>query len=184
MTAPLSDALLDAVLARIDFTAERPVQQFVARLAEALERPIRLHPVAFAGDLVSGAWLQGRSGAAHILYEAQSPAIHQAAIILHECAHILAGHETLEIDDSTETALQAVLALFAAEDTPLLMEARLRGVPDDADTLAYLTALERETEALGQRLYRLIAGRISAQALAQARASEPVWNNLAQALRF
>ncbi len=47
-----------------------------------------------------------------------------------------------------------------------------------------LADLEQETEALGQQLYRLIADRISAQALAQARATEPVWNSLAQALRF
>jgi hypothetical protein len=179
-----SDNLLTAILARIDFTAERPVQQFVAALAEARGHPIQLHAVPFASDLVFGAWLQGRSGAAHILYEARSPAIHQAAIILHECAHILAGHTTLTIDDTHDDALGAVIALFARDDATVLAEARLRGIPDGVDPVAYLADLEQETEALGQRLYRLIADRISAQALAQARATEPVWNSLAQALRF
>ncbi len=182
MNAPRDD-LLQTALARVDFTAARPVQQFVAALAEALKHPIQLHAVPFASDLVTGAWIQGRSGAAHILYEAQSPAIHQAAIILHECAHILAGHSTLTIDDQADD-LGAVIELFARDDATLLAEARLRGVPDGVDPVAYLAGLEQETEALGQRLYRLIADRISAQALAQARATEPVWNNLAQALRF
>ena len=182
MNAPRDD-LLSAVLARIDFTAERPVQQFVTALAEARGHPIQLHAVPFASDLVFGAWLQGRSGAAHILYEARSPAIHQAAIILHECAHILAGHTTLTIDDRAE-GLDVVINLFARDDATVLAEARLRGIPDGVDPVAYLADLEQETEALGQQLYRLIANQISAQALAQTRATEPVWNNLAQALRF
>lgn len=65
--------------------------EFVARVAQARERPIVQLPVALSNDQPSGLWV-ATADRDYIAYPATASVTRKAAIICHELAHMLLGH--------------------------------------------------------------------------------------------
>lgn len=68
------------------------VGDFVRGLADRRGRPIELVPVSGRPNLPCGLLLT-TAGADYILYAADTTALHQQHILLHEAAHLLCGHQ-------------------------------------------------------------------------------------------
>lgn len=74
------------------------VSELCARLAQRRGRPIRLraHPLPASGPF--GLWVS-KAEEDLIVYQEETSRIHQVQIILHETAHMVAGHASYEQDE-------------------------------------------------------------------------------------
>ncbi|MFI9271122.1 ParH-like protein [Kitasatospora sp. NPDC052896] len=105
---------------------------FVARLAERRGRPIRLIPVTARPNIPCGL-LVTTDEADCILYSADTTALHQQHILLHEAAHLVCGHH--ETSAAASAAAEVLL--------PHLPAALMRRVLGRA---VYTEPQEREAE--------------------------------------
>lgn len=80
------------------------VERFADWVAERHGRPIRLQPWSKMPAGVSGLWLS--TGAVEYIYYLDSlPPLLKTVTLLHELAHILLGHQTLVVTDSSQEFL-------------------------------------------------------------------------------
>ncbi|OXM44275.1 hypothetical protein CFP71_40695 [Amycolatopsis thailandensis] len=105
------------------------------RAGDMLGREIQLVPMKLP-DQVTGMWLSTSKGADYIAFEKRAAPDHQAAVVRHEIAHVLCGHQSGPVID-----LDAIRSLW-----PALNPSMVQGVlgRDHSDTPA-----ERQAEYLG-----------------------------------
>jgi hypothetical protein len=84
--------LLDAV-ASLDVPDPFDINELVRRVAQRRGRPITLRALRIGPDGPSGLWIALRD-ADLICHEADTNAVHQAHIVLHELGHMLCGHDS------------------------------------------------------------------------------------------
>ena len=76
---------------------------FLAWLAERLGKQVHCVPMPLHADDLFGSWISTPQ-VEYIFYDATALPVHQLHIQLHEIAHILCGHETVEIHEPVELA--------------------------------------------------------------------------------
>jgi hypothetical protein len=90
-------------LAALEIDEPTTMADVCQRLGRRRGRPIRLHAYPFDVPGPFGMWLPTATSD-HILYQAETTALHQEHIIAHELGHLLAGHGAVE-DDGAWTDL-------------------------------------------------------------------------------
>lgn len=111
---------MKALLAELDYDFTRfTLDGFTRWLEDRRGRRIVFVPWRFPPD-VSGVWVSGPNDTDYIFHERDTFPLHRTHIKLHEMAHMLCGHPTLELGsedirallDSTVTGPAAHLALM------------------------------------------------------------------------
>lgn len=85
-------------LRALDIQPPLQAEVLCRQLGERRGRPIRLVPHSMPVPGPFGAWIATPS-TDYILYQQETTASHQRHIILHEVGHILADHQSDEVDD-------------------------------------------------------------------------------------
>jgi hypothetical protein len=93
-----------ALLQQLDIRPPLDVPQLCARLGEHRGRPIYLQPAPIPLPGPFGIWLSLASSDV-IVYQEETSRTHQKHIILHELAHLVAGHSSDEDDDGLLRAM-------------------------------------------------------------------------------
>jgi len=84
---------LREAVASLDVPDPFDINELVRRVAERRGRPITLRALRMGRGGPSGAWIALRD-ADLICHEAETNAVHQAHIVLHELGHMLCGHDS------------------------------------------------------------------------------------------
>jgi hypothetical protein len=93
-----------ALLDELDYDfSSFTLEGFADWLAQRRRRQIVFVPKSMPAS-ISGAWVKGHDKD-YIFYEMDTPIVHQAHIQLHEMAHMLCGHPTVEVGPQQTQAL-------------------------------------------------------------------------------
>lgn len=118
------EALLAQISQDYDFS-HCTLDSFSRRLEQKRERRIEFVPWPMPASLF-GAWFT-TADAEFIFYDQDAVPVHQDHIKLHELAHILCGHKTLDVDDMRDQfASDSQLRWRAAVTSQLQAVVRLR----------------------------------------------------------
>lgn len=152
------DAHVQAILSEIEREydlATFSLDTFVQWVEQKRNRPIELVPLRLSAA-VSGGWLQLMEKD-FLFYEAETLAVHQVHIQLHELSHMLCGHGAIQVDESSdvETLNQLFAYLVELFESPGNIDA-----PSDKLLLRTQRSIPQELEA--ERLSELILERVSA----------------------
>jgi hypothetical protein len=149
---------MQTLLDSLDYDFEEfTLDGFVEWIAQQRERSIVFIPYTFPSD-VSGAWVKG-SDEDFIAFEIDTPAIHQTHIKLHEMAHMLCGHPTVEIG---KTQTQALLrSVIGPEPDVDLQASLLRSTysnenEEEAEMLTSLIQGQVQRHAKMEELYEVV----------------------------
>ncbi|MFE0025501.1 hypothetical protein [Amycolatopsis sp. NPDC059021] len=87
------------LLRTLDVQPPLDVAALCHHIGERRGKPIRLvpHPIPVPGPF--GVWIS-TTKAEYILFQDETSKLHQDHIVLHELGHILAGHQSDEVDDA------------------------------------------------------------------------------------
>lgn len=113
---------------------------------------------------ISGVWLATKE-TDFVFYETRTPALHQMHIQLHELAHILCNHQTVELDlemgMGREVVLQYLMGAFVTKSrqAPPIEQVMMRSVHDNKE--------EQEAELLSAFIQQRIAHKRFHASLAQ-----------------
>lgn len=113
---------------------------------------------------ISGVWLATKE-TDFVFYETRTPALHQLHIQLHELAHILCNHQTVDLDlemgMGREAVLQYLMGAFVTKSrqAPPIEQVMLRSAHDNTD--------EQEAELLSAFIQQRIAHKRFHASLAQ-----------------
>ena len=116
---PATERVL-ACLAAIDYDLDDlTIEGFAHWLERVRERPIVFVPRHMPAT-VFGAWIFA-ADTDYVFYETDTPPLHQAHIRLHEMAHMLLGHPTVQVDaQKTHALLRGTSAHLTSIDSLLL----------------------------------------------------------------
>ena len=126
-------------------TVNGELNSFVDAIAALRKRPIRLLGWPLAGDVPSGLWI-ARTDQDFIVYPEGAPAARKRAIVCHELAHMLLGHNMREDGQSAQLA-----AMVVAPSIDPAVAARFLTRHGYEDTI------EAEAETLGTELAASLA---------------------------
>ena len=132
---------------------------FAEWIVQQRARSIIFIPYTFPSDLF-GAWVKG-SDKDFIAFETDTPAIHQTHIKLHEMAHMLCGHPTVEIGKRRTQVL--LCSALGPEPDVDLHASLLRSTHSDenereAETLTALIQERVQKHARMEELYKTVSG--------------------------
>jgi hypothetical protein len=140
-----SKARMKALLTELDYDFGRfTLDGFARWLARRRGREIVFVPWAMPPNL-SGAWVAG-DGRDDIFFDQDTQPIHQTHIKLHEMAHILCDHPTVQVEPE-----QALLVADPAISRVLLRSTHSDREEQEAETLATLIQEQILRQAARQR---------------------------------
>ncbi|MFI9380445.1 hypothetical protein [Kutzneria sp. NPDC052558] len=108
------DRRLDEVVGLLNVPHPFDVRELARAVGTTRGRPIELRPVRTPGQGPSGMWIATRD-VDFVCYEAETSALHQEHIILHELGHMLCGHP------SATASPQDVLQLLMPDLDPTMI---------------------------------------------------------------
>lgn len=102
----MNDVRLRDVVASLEIPDPFDITELVRRVADRRGRPITVRSMRIGAGGPSGLWIALRD-ADLICHEAETNALHQAHIVLHELGHMLCGHHSA--GDSPDSVLRFLL---------------------------------------------------------------------------
>jgi len=149
-----------SLLDSLDYSFEEfTFDGFAEWIVQQRARSIIFIPYTFPSDLF-GAWVKG-SDKDFIAFETDTPAIHQTHIKLHEMAHMLCGHPTVEIGKrQTQALLCSVLGPEPDVDlqASLLRSTHSNENEEEAEVLTSLIQERVYRNARMEELYKVVSG--------------------------
>ncbi len=100
-----------ALMRQLDVPAPLDLRVFADRYGQHRGRPIRLVPYPIAAGGPYGMWV-AKDTTDFIMFQSETHAVHQTAIIAHEYGHMIAGHD---LQEETAESLGALLPGLAPD---------------------------------------------------------------------